>query len=143
MHGCVNDSSASAYDVTIASMAMLSDHSSDKSSFAMQMGGLLRGEAEIGGDFCGLVVDLAVEVANNAALASFNAARSIGLQSATLLHQDIFLMADTACTAAYRGMQQLLDEEVLGLNSSFTIDLSAAAAAEEPSGTPLPRAQTM
>jgi hypothetical protein len=99
------------------------------------MEGLLKEETETGGDFCGLVVDLAVEAANNAVLGTFHAAQHIGLKSFTFLQQELLVAADTTCAAAYRGMQQLLDREVVALNSSSTIDLFAAS--EDPSGTPL------
>jgi hypothetical protein len=98
------------------------------------MEGLLREEAETGGDICGLVVDLAVEVANYIVLASFNAAQQIGLDSITLLGNHLLTTADSACTAAHRGVQQLLDAGMTSLHSSSTIDLSAAAA-DHPSGT--------
>jgi hypothetical protein len=101
----------------------------------MQMRGLLRGEIGTGGDFCGLVVDLAIKSANIVVLALLNAAQKIGLEAIALTNQGFLLAADSACTAAYRGLQQLLDGEVASLNSSLTIDLSAAAA-EHPSGTP-------
>jgi hypothetical protein len=97
------------------------------------MEALLREDIGTGGDFCGLVVDLAVEVANNVVLESFRMAKQIGLEAITFLHQDLLLLTDTACTVAHRGMQQLLSE-FASLNSSSTIDLSAAAA-EHPSGT--------
>jgi hypothetical protein len=100
------------------------------------MEGLLREDIEKGGDFCRLVVDLAVEVANNVVLESFSAAKQIGLDSITLLFQDLVMSADSACTVAHRGMQQLLDGEFASMDSASTIDLSAAAAAaEQPSGT--------
>jgi hypothetical protein len=98
------------------------------------MEGLLREEAETGGDICGLVVDLAVEVANYIVLASFNAAKQIGLDSITLLGHHLLMSADSACTAAHRGVQQLLDAGVTSLDSSSTIDLSAASD-EHPLGT--------
>jgi hypothetical protein len=98
------------------------------------MEGLLRDEVETGGDICGVVVNLAVEVANYAVLASFNAAKQVGLEAITLIHHDLLFSADSACTVAHRGMQQLLEGEVSSLNSSSTIDLSAAAP-EHPSGT--------
>jgi hypothetical protein len=98
------------------------------------MEGLLREEAETGGNICGLVVDLAVEVANYIVLASFNAAKQLGLDSITLLGHHLLTTADSACTAAHRGVQQLLDAGMTSLQSSSTIDLSAAAA-EHPSGT--------
>jgi hypothetical protein len=100
----------------------------------MQMQGLLRDDIEKGGDFCRLVVDLAVEVSNNVVLESFSAAKQIGLKSMTLLFQDLVLSAESACTVAHRGMQQLLDGEVAAMDSSSTIDLSTAAV-EQPSGT--------
>jgi hypothetical protein len=102
-------------------------------SAGMQIEGLLRKDIGTGGDFCGLVVDLAVRVANNVVLASFNAAKQIGLESITLLHQDLILPADSACTVAHRGMQQLLEGEVASMDSFSTIDLSVFAS--HPSGT--------
>jgi hypothetical protein len=102
-------------------------------SGVMQMEGLLREEAETGGDICGLVVDLAVEVASYIMLASLNAAKQIGLESITLLGHQLLTTADSACAAAHRGVQQLLDVGVTSLHSSSTIDLSAAAD-EHPSG---------
>jgi hypothetical protein len=100
----------------------------------MQMEALLREEIATAGDFCRQVVDLAVEVASYVVLASFTAAKQIGLQSLTLLHQDLISSADSACNIAHRGMQQLLEGEVAAMDSSSTIDLSAASA-ERPSGT--------
>jgi hypothetical protein len=94
----------------------------------MQMQGLLRQDIGTGGDFCGRVVDLAVEVSNYVVLESFHAAEHIGLEAITLLYQDLILSADSACTVAHRGMQQLLAGEVASMDSSSTIDLSAAAA---------------
>jgi hypothetical protein len=104
-------------------------------SGVLQMEGLLREEVETGGDICGLVVDLAVEVANYIVLASFNAAKQIGLESITLLGNHLLTTADSACTVAHRGMQQLLDAGLSSVQSSSTIDLSAAAA-EHASGMP-------
>jgi hypothetical protein len=95
---------------------------------------LLREEMQKGGDFCGLVVDLAIEVANNIVLESLSAAKQIGLEAMTMLYQDIVLSADSACTVAHRGMQQLLDGELASMDSSSTIDLSAGTAGQ-PSGT--------
>jgi hypothetical protein len=103
-------------------------------SGVMQRDTLLREVVDTGGDICGLVVDLAVEVANYIVLASFNAAKQIGLDSITLLGHHLLTTADSACTAAHRGVQQLLDAGATSLQSSSTIDLSAAAA-EHPSGT--------
>jgi hypothetical protein len=100
----------------------------------MQAEMLLREEIEKGGDFCGHVVKLAVEVANNIVLASFNTVKRIGLEAITLLHHDLIISADSACTAAHQGMQQLLDGAAALKDSSSTIDLSAATA-EQPSGT--------
>jgi hypothetical protein len=94
----------------------------------MQMEGLLMEDIATGGNLCGLVVDLAVESANYAVLASFTAAKQIGLESITLLHQDLVLAADSACTVAYRDMQQLLKGGAVSTDSPSTIDLSAAAA---------------
>lgn len=103
----------------------------------LQHGGLLTETVQTGGDFCGRVVDLATEAANTALISSFNAAQYIGLQSATLLYDEFALAADTACTVAFRGIQQLLNEDVASQNSSSTIDLTAAAAAEDSHGTAL------
>jgi hypothetical protein len=100
----------------------------------MQAEMLSGADIEKGGDFCGRVVDLAVEVSNNIVLASFNTAKRIGLEAITLLYSDLIISADSACTVAHRGMQQLLDGAVATMDSSSTIDLSAAAA-EDPSGT--------
>jgi hypothetical protein len=100
----------------------------------MQMEGLLQKESEKGGDICHLVVGLAIEVANDIVLESFRAAKQVGTEAMTLLYQDSVLLADSACTVAHRGMQQLLEGEVASLDSSSTIDLSAAAA-KHPSGT--------
>jgi hypothetical protein len=99
------------------------------------MQGLLRDEIVTGGNFCRLVVDLAVEVAHYVVMASFSAAKRIGLESITLLHQNLVFTAESACTVAHRGMQQLLEGKVAAMDSSCTIDLSAAAAAEHNSGT--------
>jgi hypothetical protein len=107
-------------------------------SGVMQMEGLLREEVETGGDICGLVVDLAVEVASYIMLASLNAAKQIGLESITLLGHHLLTTADSACTAAHRGVQQLLDVGLTSLHSSSTIDLSAAADGH-PSGTTPPQ----
>jgi hypothetical protein len=104
-------------------------------SGVMQRDTLLREVVDTGGDICGLVVDLAVEVANYIVLASFNAAKQIGLDSITLLGYHLLISADSACTAAHRGVQQLLDVGVTSLHSSSTIDLSAAAD-KHPSGMP-------
>jgi cysteine sulfinate desulfinase/cysteine desulfurase-like protein len=95
---------------------------------------LLSEEIGKGGDFCGRVVKLAVEVANNIVLASFNTVQRIGLEVITLLHHDLIISADSACTVAHRGMQQLLDGVVASKDSSSTIDFSSAAA-EHSSGT--------
>jgi hypothetical protein len=95
---------------------------------------LLKDEVETGGDICGVVVNLAVQVANHAVLASFNAAMQIGLEAITLNHHDSLFSADSACTVGHRGLQQLLEGKVASLNSFSTIDLSAAVA-EHPSGT--------
>jgi hypothetical protein len=99
----------------------------------MQAEALLREDIGKGGDFCGLVVDLAVEVANTVVLASFSAAKQVGLEVIISLQQDLILTADSACSVAHRGMQQLLEGEVASMDSSSTIDLSEAAA-ERPSG---------
>jgi hypothetical protein len=57
----------------------------------IQMEALLREETRTTGELCGQVVDLAVEVASYVVLASFIAAKQIGLQSLTLLHRDLIL----------------------------------------------------
>jgi hypothetical protein len=108
----------------------------------MQMEGFLREDIETGGDFCGLVVDLAFEVDNNIVLASYNAAKQIGLEAITLLHQDLILSADSACTVALRGMQQLLEGKLASMDSSARIDLSAATS-QHTSGTCLLHTQSI
>jgi hypothetical protein len=99
----------------------------------MQVEMLLREDIDTGSDFCGRVVKLAVKVSNDIVLASFNAVKRIGLEAITLLYHDFIISADSACTVAHRGMQQLLDGIVASKDSSYTIDLSAATA-EHPSG---------
>jgi hypothetical protein len=101
---------------------------------SIQMEALMREEIRTAGDFCRQVVDLAAEVSRTVVPASFSAAKLIGLEGITLLHQDLISSADSACSIAHRGMQQLLEGEVAAMDSSSTIDLSAAAA-ERPSGT--------
>jgi hypothetical protein len=96
--------------------------------------GLSRKDLETRGNLYDLIVDLAVEVANNEVLESFSMAKQIGIVAITCLHQDLLLSADTACTVGHRSMQQLLNSEIASLNSSSTIDIFAAAA-EHPSGT--------
>lgn len=100
----------------------------------LQMEGLLIEAVETGGDFCGRVVNIAVEVANKLVLASVDATQYIGLDSVMWLDQDFLLAADTSCTVAFRGMQKLLDGSIALQNSSSTIDLTAAAS-DESSGT--------
>jgi hypothetical protein len=101
------------------------------------MEALLKESVTTGGDFCDRVVDIAVQVSNAVVVASFDTARQIGLQSVAFMDQDFLLVADTACMASYRGIQQLLDEELSSQDSSSTLELptaAAAAAGGDPSG---------
>lgn len=106
----------------------------ERSSSDIQIAGLLREDIQTAGDVCGRVVDLAVEASNTAFLSSFAAAHYLGLGDTTFLDQDLFFTADTVCAAVLREIQQLLDQELASLSSSYTIDLDAATA-EDPSGT--------
>lgn len=101
----------------------------------MQSIGLLSEALEVGGNYCKRVVDMAVEAANSAVFLSLDAAERLGQSLAVFLENDLMVAADTACNAAYRGMQALLEGEEAGLDSSDTLDLSAAAS-EDPKGTP-------
>jgi hypothetical protein len=92
------------------------------------MEALLRESIAMGGDFCGRVVDLAAEIANTIVLALLETAWHIGVESVTFMDLGFLLAADTACTASYQGIQQLLDNELSSQDSSSTIDLPAASA---------------
>lgn len=74
-----------------------------------------------------------MEAADTALLSSFYAAQVIGLQSVALANEDLFVAADTACTAVLQGLERHLDEVIASQDSSSTIDLGAASA-EDASG---------
>lgn len=103
---------------------------------SVQATGLLSEALEIGSNFCMRVVDIGVQAANNAVFSSLIAAESLGLDPAGSLQTHLVIAADTACNAAYRGIQLLMQEEQMSLNSTSTIDLGAAAT-DHPDGRSL------
>ena len=81
------------------------------------------------------MVSLAVEAANTALLSSLTVSQRFGVMGVTFVEEDLFLTAETACTAVLQGIERLLDQEIVSMDSSKTIDLGAAAAAGGASGT--------
>lgn len=77
--------------------------------------GLLEEDIKTGGSFCSRVVDLAVEVADAQVLLSFEASKSLGLESIAFLESSLLFIADTGCNAASRSAEALLDEHIVSL----------------------------
>lgn len=101
----------------------------------MQGMGLLLESLDIGGGFCEHVVDLAIDAAHSAVFSTLAAAERMGLSAAAFVEQDVIDVADTACNAAFMGIQALLEGDRASQDSSSTIDLSAASA-DDPNGVP-------
>lgn len=95
--------------------------------------GLIEELASTGGDFCGQVIDNAVQAANDALLLLLHTTQYLNLETVVTLTGDLAATADTLCTIEHRSIEKILDGDAASQNSSDTIDLHAATA-EDPSG---------
>lgn len=86
------------------------------------MTGTLEADIKTGGDFCKIVVDLALEVADITVLLSFGTSKALGLKSVKFSVGSLLFIADTACNAESRSAQMLLDEFLVQQTTSSAIN---------------------